>query len=336
MEALWGWSAPVASIGFMEIFNVTHEADLDGLACPALLMGTYGIKKKNILFSDHRQDAIDKLEKNVLALSPKDSTFIFTDLSVGESDYTQMKRILGYLKKRNNSIRVIDHHHWSPKEFKGIEPMCDLIVIGENKYKCATELVHTLLCNGSKRYAELAEITHISDFALNSKKYDALVWKIAASIRQIRNTFKNPDPILKEIVVQFSKGNIDNVIVNKYFKAYQKESAMNKKILNENTFIIDGKKAKIAIGFSKNLHSGEAGGELMKKTGCNIAIYVNTVAGQASMRSKKGYDCIRIADGEGGGGHPQAAGFRAEKREYHNFDAKGMESFVSHIRSRYA
>ena len=121
-----------------------------------------------------------------------------------------------------------------------------------------------------------------------------------------------------------------------YARAYASESKANVAYLMKNIYTIESKDAKIGIGFGKDVQASEACYGIMKKARSQISIYVNGSTGQAHMRSKKGFYCLTIAQGETGGGHPNAAGFPTHPERYGNkFDKMGMEMFVSYLKRKY-
>ena len=53
--------------------------------------------------------------------------------------------------------------------------------------------------------------------------------------------------------------------------------------------------------------------EIIKHSGKDIAVYINTDDLHGHIRTKKS-DCVKLANYLGGGGHPHAAGFTLKKK----------------------
>ena len=171
-----------------------------------MLMGTYGMPKKNIFFSEYNDGTVHRTVREIRKRAPSNSIFVFSDLCIGRPNMREIHEAIKYLKSRHNLVFIIDHHHWERSEIDNLARYADFMIVGENRDKSAGELVHTVLCNDSKRYAELAKMVHLSDFALRSKKYDRTLLVISQGIKQILNKNPIPDKVLRDIVVEFSKG----------------------------------------------------------------------------------------------------------------------------------
>jgi oligoribonuclease NrnB/cAMP/cGMP phosphodiesterase (DHH superfamily) len=322
----------IAQGGFMEIYNITHSADLDGLGSAAMLIGTYGVKKRNILFADYNDARFDYLVKEIKAIAPKGSIFIISDINIDKGHKGLFLGLLSYLKERGNTIIWLDHHSWSPTNVAAMKKYCSLMVVGENADNCAAQLVHKIMCNGSKRYSKLAAMTHFADFNIRSKRYDPVLKRIAFAINNINNRGPGAsDPLLREVAGAISKYDFGAKVIKSHYDEYVKDSKKNLEKLSKNIFAFDTGNIVVGVGFGSGIHTNAAAEFIKDRTNAAMTLYVNTAKMQVSMRSTDGIDCIKLASRERGGGHPKAAGFPVETKAFNILDSKGKGMFVAHV-----
>jgi oligoribonuclease NrnB/cAMP/cGMP phosphodiesterase (DHH superfamily) len=322
----------------MDIYNMTHASDLDGISSAAMLVGTYKVPLSNIYFADYTEE---RFQYNLLRIrrdAPKDSVFIISDLSIGNSQSRQFFALLRYLKGRNNKIVWIDHHVWDGKVINAAAKFCDLMVVGENARNCAAELVYRILCDSSRRYSDLASIAHISDFKLFELVGGAKVRKMAMGISGIvgGKAIKKTDSMLRKVVSAFSRCDYFPEVLAASYRQYLKEAKLGLGRLSKNIFCIEYKDMRVGVGFSTGLNSNEACDYIFEKEKCNLAIFVNTSKYTAHLRRSEGIDCARLARHFGGGGHPYAAGFEMSKKAFGEFTEAKMTAFVEIVRNALA
>lgn len=316
----------------MAIYNITHSADLDGLGSAAMLIGTFGVKRSNILFADYNDARFDHLMREIKAIAPKGSLFIISDINIDKGHKSYFLKLFEYLKGRGNTIIWLDHHSWSMQNVAVIKKYCSLMVVGENTDNCAAQLVYRTLCNSSKKYARLSAMTHLADFNIRSKRYDPVLKRIAFAINSInRRSPAAADPLLRKAAEAISRYDFGADAIKTYYNEYMRESKKNLANLSNNIFSFDTGRVVVGIGFGSGVHSNAAAEFIKTKTGAAMTLYVNTAKMQVSMRSEPKIDCIKLASRERGGGHPNAAGFPVASKVFDRLDGKGKELFVAHV-----
>ena len=287
---------------------ITHKMDLDGLSSAALLLHYFKVPLENIFFSDHEVKEITSSLKLVKSSNIKDAIFIFTDIPTNAA----MERIVAQIIKRakkKGTIVWLDHHRIS-ENAENILKNSDFFKIGENKNKCATELVYSYLVNNKKdKYGkELSKMTHISDFYIQDKRYLEDVIRIGNAITYI-NYDSKPEKNLRKLVKIIADGDYRNKFVLDIAQKYKKEAAINREKLRKNVEVHKIRKIKIGIGYGRHIDDNEACRKtIIGEFGCNIGVFINLDEGKLKLRSEEGIDCFLLAKSFGGGGHPQASG----------------------------
>jgi oligoribonuclease NrnB/cAMP/cGMP phosphodiesterase (DHH superfamily) len=317
----------------MDIYNMTHVADLDGISSAAMLVGTYGMPVSNVYFADYTEE---RLRYNLLRIkkdAPSESIFVLSDLSMGNAQGKPFFELLEYLKGRNNKIIWLDHHAWEKETIDVAAKFCDLMVVGENARNCAAELVHRILCNGSKKYSDLASIAHISDFKLYELVGGAKVEKMAKGISGIVNekSIRKTDYLLRKVVVALSKLDCFPEVLAVSYKQYMKEAKERLGKLAANVFVVRYKEMSVGIGFGAGLNSNEACDYMLNEKKCDLSIFVNMSKYTVHLRRSGNVDCTKLSRYFGGGGHPYASGFSISKKAFGRFTERRMADFVETI-----
>lgn len=299
----------------MSIYNITHSADLDGMASAALMVHYYKIPIENVIFTSYSGKLYDDAIKFIKGIKGSDHTLVISDVGMVEERLEIIAGALSAFRERGNRIVWLDHHLWSERAIKRIADLCYFMIVGENKDFCATELVYRMLCKRDKYGDEIARLTHLSDFALTSKSKtdNVLVEKIGLGINQLGDdNIRNPR--LREFVSCLAKNDIDCRVIKDAYKRYVKETAPYLKKMLGSAKVVKVGKMSIAVGFGQKVSHQEGCMELLGKFKTSVSIYISTDSGTASIRSVRdskswGVDSYKIAVAFSGGGHPLASGF---------------------------
>ncbi len=320
------------------VYNLTHIADLDGMASAALVVHYLGVPVENVIFIDHGGRAFQSAMESVSAIEGRGNLLIISDFSMTKENSKAMDSVLSGFQKRGNMIIWIDHHPWESNLVNKASRYCDLMIVGENPYFCGTELVYRLLCKKDRFGDELARVTHLSDFWIRSrsKKDNDLVGKVAYGMRELRSR-ADGDRMLHRFVSEIAKGNLDCEIIRDAYKKYLKTTRpLLRKMLDSST-IIQVKKIRIGVGFGRLLSSQEACMAIIEKKRCNIGVYISEESLHGSIRSVRdpqnwGIDISKLAKSANGGGHPLAAGISFEHDGYDPSNESHKEQMVERIR----
>ena len=234
-------------------------------------------------------------------------------------------------KENGNTIIWLDHHPWSKKGIRAISGI-DFGVSGENELYSAAQLAYVLLCKKDRENKILSEMIHVSDFALDSKRYGRVNEELTGAIMSFRWNGRSTDQNLKRLTSIIARLDFNNGFVKRAYKAYLRASSLGIKTLKSNTYMAASSPYRIAVGFSKRLHTNKACSIMKERCKSDISIYVDTETGKSGARSRKGVDCSLIASALNGGGHLQASGFILDPKKFSNFDKKGKDKFVEKIR----
>ncbi len=293
-----------------QINVITHMKDFDGIGSAALLVRNYKKQINNIFFTGYKKSEILNLKNKVHKF--KNNIIIIDDIGVSKRLASSILKILIDLKKNKNIIIWLDHHEWDYNSLQKISKKIDFLICNENKINCAAELIYLLLCNKDKYSDKLIDLIHIGDFNLKTTpiKFE-ISEKMSFVISNICSN-KDKDNNLKKLVYYISNKELENKFINKFYKNYLKEAKFNLKLLDKNISVLNIKKYKFAIGFSKNLQNSFACSYISNKTNSDISIFYNSSTSTFHLRSKK-LECLSIAKKMQGGGHPYAAAFESNK-----------------------
>ncbi len=310
-------------MAYENVFCVTHKADMDGIASAALAMRRFGMPGKNIILNSYDDNSFFGAMLEIEQHNPRRSLIIFTDFAINIDKAEKMRRLFLGLKKKGNSIIYIDHHNWAESAIKDVASLCDYAVVGENKDFCAAELTEKLLFGGNDRIAShIAAVAHVTDFHLPTK--NATIKKIVLAIEYFNITDAEN---LKKLAKFFSVGVFSNSFIDHAYEAYKKAEKKQIAMLDKSITHVDSV-YRIGFGFGKRIQTNVACDRIMRRTGAQIAVYVNLRNGTAHLRSAKGVDCSRLAEHFHGGGHPHAAGFQPSISKFMNFNAEGRKRFI--------
>ena len=296
------------------IFSLTHQSDIDGVGSAALIKMRYGIPCKNMFFADYSPENVIRSKMEITKAAKEGVVLIIADLGLNEATKQPMLELIKNIKNKNGSVYWFDHHMWSDSWIREVASKCDAAIVNENAKYCATEIVRNELSLNSAFCRRFAQIVHYSDFNLRPKNnaYMKMIIEYAMSItsyNQITDYGKRNNK-LRHISDVISKGMLSDSIIKRDAVKFDKtNTARIKELVSRRMIVLD----KVAIGFQKRVNSTLAGSEIIKRSGKDIAIYLNTEDLHGHIRTKKA-DCVKLANYFGGGGHPHAAGFTLKKK----------------------
>ncbi|MDE1857010.1 MAG: hypothetical protein KGH98_02915 [Candidatus Micrarchaeota archaeon] len=312
----------------MQIYNVTHEADLDGIGCAAMLVRNYRVPLRNLVFLNYEKRSFERGMKEILDMKPRDGMVVFSDFGMNDRLVPIAKRTLAALKRSGNRILWIDHHPWSDRAIASVKSLCDVMVVGENEKYCATELVYRLLCDRDAFGDRFMKLVHASDFALMTRN-EPTIRRLALAIKVMN--WGNRDSNLRKLAGQMAEGMLTSPFIEAAHRKYLAESKANLKVLKDSLVLANPGRYTIGFGFSTRLNTNAACEAIDRELHTDIRMYVDRVSGTAHLRSSKGVDCSRIAVFMGGGGHPQACGFQFDMKEFDNLSEKGIAKYVDRM-----
>jgi oligoribonuclease NrnB/cAMP/cGMP phosphodiesterase (DHH superfamily) len=300
------------------------------MGTPALLIRNYCMPPRNIFFMQQKDFGL--LLNHIKKLNPKESTFIIGDLSLNDDQISYVKEMISRLKRNGNTVIWLDHHPWSEKGIKAIREV-DFGVSGENELYSAAQLAYMLFCKRDRENKLLSDMIHVSDFALKSRRFGRTNEKLTGAIMSFRWKGSSMQSNLQRLASIIARLDFSNPFVERAYRSYLKASKGGIARLKANTYIAATSPYRIAVGFSKRLHTNQACGIIAKRCRSDIEVYVDIETGKSGVRSRKGVDCSLIASALNGGGHPQASGFVLDPKRFGNFDGNGRKRFVERIKN---
>jgi oligoribonuclease NrnB/cAMP/cGMP phosphodiesterase (DHH superfamily) len=296
------------------IFSLTHQSDIDGVGSAALIKMRYGIPGKNMFFADYSPENVIKSKIEITKAAKEGAVLIIADLGLNEATKQPMLELIKNIKNKNGSVYWFDHHMWKDSWIKEVASKCDAAIVNENAKYCATEIVRNELSLNSAFCKRFAQIVHYSDFNLRpkNKAHMKTIIEYAMSITSYSqiNDYSKRNNKLRHIAEVISEGRLSDGIIRRDALRFDKtNTARIKEMVSRRLIVID----KVAVGFQKRVNSTLAGSEIIKRSGKDIAVYINTDDLHGHIRTKKA-DCVKLANYFGGGGHPHAAGFTLKKK----------------------
>ncbi len=282
-----------------------HEQDLDGIASAAMLAHFFNVPLSNIFFGRPGKRMAEIL-KRINELKPKGKIIVFADIATNPSVTGMLNKIISSLKANGNYIAWIDHHPLG-NESRKILNRCDFLV-AEDKDKCASDIIYGIGkgIRNDKSMARLDLLAHISDFNLKDKKYDKVIAEIAGAIHYI-NGRKDKEKLLRKMAMLVEANRYNDKFIKNAYKKYSmlREAEIGKMLGRLQLHKIN--KTSIAIGYGKNISSGDACALIHEKTNCDVSVFINTESSTIHFRGY-GTECLNIAKVYGGNGHEYASG----------------------------
>jgi oligoribonuclease NrnB/cAMP/cGMP phosphodiesterase (DHH superfamily) len=309
-----------------ELFCISRDSNFDGVCGAALLIHNYGLKTKNIIFTNYSE--FGKLLNRIKGMKIKNSAIVFNDFGLSKTNFSHSKRATKFLKSRGNFVVWLDHHPWENAMANSITKATDFAVFGESRHYCASELTYLLLCKKDRIGKKLALLAHYSDFPTRSK-YNALIARLSYAILYAGYSKTRKERLLSSIALSVSKMNFSSSDITNSYKNYIKDERSNMKALISNSYKLKAGKFLIGLAFGRHIQTNSACAAIRKALHSDIEIYVNTETGKCGVRSKDDADGSAIAVALGGGGHPQASGFSVDASKFRS--GKDKEGFAAKI-----
>ncbi len=297
------------------IFVLSHASDIDGVGSAALIRMKYGVPLSNILFSEYSEEGIGYAESYLSKRYRKGITLFVTDLGVDASLYRRYLRIIKSVKASGGMVFWFDHHPWEPYAVKSIAALCDEAIVGENPKYCAASITWRRLGFSDKFTRELVSLINYSDFNKDpgSARHRKLIGTYALSITKY-NSSKSRDyrmSRLRHIVQVLGSGRFTDPRIRKDASAFNALNSARTKSMLRNVIL----RSDFAIGFSKPVQSTSGCVAIIRSTGAQIGIYVDTESWKGHIRCET-KDISLLARVLGGGGHPHASGFPVNYRQF--------------------
>ncbi len=305
----------------MNIISVTHASDIDGLGSAALIKMKYGIQSGNIFFTDYSNKGVLYVEKAIRKkLKEGVSVLFLTDLGMNDSLERIYRRIITDVKRSGGKVVWFDHHVWSSEQIRNVASLCDVAIVGENERYCATEITYRNLKMAGRRFTDdFVKLVHYSDFNITPKdpgmRRRIGVYAMSIMSYNTLGVGERRDRALRHVVDVISEGRLGDARIDGDAKRFD---MLNKKRTEAMLGSLYKAGHDTVIGFSESIQSTFAGGAIMDKTGCDLAMYVNVSKGTVHLRSRE-TDTTVLSSSMGGGGHPHASGFPIKMEMFNNF-----------------
>lgn len=304
------------------IFSITHEQDVDGLFCAAILKNAF--RNTLVFLTNHGHQNAKKvaevLEKNV-AKSKKPGTIVFSDLSINSTeDVNEIEESSVKAKEYGWDLIWLDHHYWNEEIKSRVRSFANLILSPEHEQRCAAELVYQQFAKDRTACRRMAEFAHIVDFRLPGIQKLSPLPEIISYYRSIPDKYSK----LQQLVENVSRGVFwDEDLQDEYDSKYLPlreaafssafESLTSHKIRNYIIAIAESPKvlAKSILAEKIFTEKPEA-----------VIVVLFSRDGKISIRRKPNTNirCDLIASKLEGGGHSYAAGaiIRRKNNEAHD------------------
>ncbi len=305
-----------------KIFVLTHGNDLDGLGSAALITRNLGAKKGDVFYLDYSKERLEYAIGHVLPRMTAGASVFICDTSLNDAHIPLFENFVKAAKKRGGNIFWLDHHYWTKRQVDSVASLCDIAIVGENEYACATEITGLMLHVAGRFDKELMKLAHYTDFNLSAKDKDsrmkrlAKMYSLAFAYYNSFNDVKRLYVSLGRMLSMLDSGKFSNRQIERDAKKFEKINMDRAKDMVKHLFDISD---NIALGFSPTIDSTYACSVITKASGKDIGMYVNTRSMKCHIRSTKA-DVSLFAVALGGGGHPHAAAFNIKPNGYGNFE----------------
>jgi oligoribonuclease NrnB/cAMP/cGMP phosphodiesterase (DHH superfamily) len=300
-----GWGIRMAQKSII----ISHRRDFDGIASAAELSRFLRGSVKEVLFTNPGRaemlSTISKLD------SAKDTYIYIADVSMSAEGYEELCSKFEGVKSRSNKIIWLDHHPWPEAAALKMKPIAEMLIYGEDKNRCAAELVYENFCTGDDVCKKLSSLAHLTDFNLRpeDKELDEALVRMSQCIAFLDRDDMHSNELRGSLVERVATGSISGGIIDQIYAEYKKSEGENLKMLNDTVRTLDVGRYKIGIAFADNLQSNMACAKIKQITGANIQIFVTTKDWSAHVRSENGINSSLLSSALGGNGHEMASGF---------------------------
>ncbi len=316
------------------ILSITHQQDVDGLFCGAILKNAFPdtlVYLTNYGYNNMLQ--ISKIIENNVSRSTKNGIIVISDLSIHDLDeVSSIENAAIKSKEHGWKFIWIDHHLWNKNIKDKVKSFATLILSKDEEQKCAAEIVCDTFKIKRTACQRMTKFAHAVDFRTKE------IINLPPLPEIIRYYLTLPDAYkkLQTIVNKASKGifwddDLQEVYENNYLPL--KESAMQKAMDSFKVHNIH--KYRVAIVESPQILSksilAEKIFELQKDVNLTILFGPD---GKLSIRRKMGSDikCNFIAQKLHGGGHSYAAAGIVKHRIHDEQNTKiDMEDVIEEL-----
>lgn len=291
------------------VLSITHQQDVDGLFCGAILKNAFPdtlVHLTNYGYNNMLQ--VSKTIEDSVSKSKKKGIVIISDLSIDDlKDVEPIEIAAGKAKESGWRFLWFDHHYWNEDIRKKVESFATLILAKDEEQKCASELICQALNIKRSACLRMAKLAHNVDFGLNEIKNPPPLPEIIRYYLTLPNAHKK----LHSIVKKASKGVFwDDELQEVYERKYLplKEASMEKAI---GSLVIQNMHSyKVAIVESPQVLPKSVVAERIFELQKDVDLAILFAPdGKLSIRRKPNSDikCDLIALRLNGGGHSYAA-----------------------------
>jgi oligoribonuclease NrnB/cAMP/cGMP phosphodiesterase (DHH superfamily) len=319
-------------------FVISHGQDIDGVGSASLLRMRYLIDLKDMFFINYSQADFESALREVGRRLGKGSIVFFTDLSLNEKMVPMVDRFVRRVRARGGSVVWLDHHHWSDRALEVVARKCETAIVGENSCACATDIAKAYTRLTGEFVERFVGLVHCMDLYVDlefASQPNPAWCRSASRIYSMGINYLGSGPFdakqrkLRRVAGLISSGKFFDSSMREAARSYER---MNKKRARALLAGMEAVSGRMAIGFSKEMDSGEGCRAMMGKASADIGVLVKTDSRSASIRSVES-DISKLAMAFGGGGHPHAAGFEVP-RKYDLSAAKGRRRLRDDLVSR--
>ncbi len=291
------------------ILSITHQQDIDGLFCGAILKNTFPdtfVYLTNYGYNNMLKIA-NTIENNT-SKSTKGGTIIISDLSadsIREIEY--IRNAFSKAKDHGWSLIWIDHHFWRPEVIEMVRTFATPIVSSDSKFKCASEMICDELNIKRTACIRMAKFAHAADFRTEDLNTFPPLPELVKYYLSLPGYYKQ----LQVVVSKASKGIFWD---DDFQEEYESKYLPLKKIAIEDALktltVTSINNYKIGAIESPRILSKGLLAEIVYKNHSDLdLVFLYAPDGKTSIRRKKGSNirCDIIAQKMGGGGHEYAA-----------------------------
>ncbi|RLF23569.1 MAG: hypothetical protein DRN15_05835 [Thermoprotei archaeon] len=274
---------------------ITH-GDLDGVACAAIAKRVLG--EVEIIFSSP-----EKIAKSLRKLRVEDGLVVVTDISVNHGKEDEVLEAIRRLRRMRNEVLWIDHHRWTDRALELIGREAELHV---KPSPSATRLVKEILAPQDEIAEKIAEIADDADTGTYSMSLS----------RAYRVATKRRDTKMR-LLEKLKDGVFEDEEVEEWMKRSEEEIKASEELAKTVEICTTKSGLKFGVIRMRRMRgSGSIAAKIaMEKHGLDFVVVVRR-NGRVSMYSRKAdIGILEVARAHGGGGHPQACGFRMSLKE---------------------
>jgi oligoribonuclease NrnB/cAMP/cGMP phosphodiesterase (DHH superfamily) len=296
----------------VRILSITHEQDVDGLFCGAILKNAF--PDTLVFLTNYGHENIKRISDVIrfnVNRSSKSGIIVISDLALDNNNLEDAKSIeeaANQSKRKGWNLIWLDHHSWQDEIRRRVQSFSTLILSEEREQKCASELVVENFDLKKRRSCErMAKFAHIFDFRLPEVNTLPPLSEIITFYRSRPYKYGK----LQVIIKKASRGIFwDQELQQEYEKQYLplKECAISSAMKLLSIHIIQG--LIVAITEAPRIVSKSLLVEKIFQDRPNVTlVLLYAQDGKVSIRRRAESDirCDLIAHKLNGGGHSYAA-----------------------------